>query len=78
MEDIVDRLLHETVMAIYPDGSKLTNGPSDIAREAAEEIKRLRGALEWYAGNAAWTVGPFESADGDYGTKARAALNPGK
>lgn len=63
MEDIVDRLLHGTVIAIYPDGSKLPIGPSNLDREAAEHIKQLRDALRPFAEVAKHNIGDDESDD---------------
>lgn len=45
---------------------------AEAARLAAEN-ERLRTALEWYASSEAWTMNQLEG-DGDYGRRARAAL----
>jgi major membrane immunogen (membrane-anchored lipoprotein) len=47
------------------------------AAEAAVRADATRGmveALEWYASNEAWTVDQLEGSNGDYGNRARAAL----
>ena len=46
---------------------------TESARLAAEN-ERLRTALEWYASSEAWTINQLEGAYGDYGRRARTAL----
>jgi len=45
----------------------------DLSNRIAQ-VERMRKALEWYASDEAWTVSQVEGADGDYGKRARAAL----
>jgi len=46
-----------------------------IAYIRADIVERLAEALWWYASDEAWTVEQVEGSYGDYGTRARTALN---
>jgi hypothetical protein len=62
IEDLDDLTL------VYMYGAK--NGRDSMK----DEIERLRMALRYYASDAAWAYAQCEGPDGDYGKRARAAL----
>ena len=84
MSDLVERLRasHAYTLQNDPTAQEMVGeiGPdaATLFSEAADNIERLREALKWYASDEAWTMEQTEGSNGDYGTKARAALNPQK
>jgi len=82
MGDIVDRLRAGKVLQRFEDGSYLSEGPSEACIEAADEIERLRKALNAIAvqKTAAELGGRAASADYEFAHGvmieiARKALN---
>lgn len=58
-------------------GVDLATAQAEITRLRATQANLVE-ALNWYANEAAWTIDQIEGPDGDYGTRARNALDAAK
>lgn len=81
IDDLIKRLREERKTPVQVLGGLtfvITEPPSEVDLAAADALQSMKDALEWYASKEAWTIREVEGPDGDYGQRARRALNGDK